>query len=53
MRHNESKLQINCVNWFKIQFPMYVLFAIPNGGARRLIEGKILKAEGVMAGVAE
>lgn len=53
MRHNESKLQINCVNWFKIQFPMYVLFAIPNGGARRLIEGKILKAEGVMAGVAD
>lgn len=53
MKHIESKIQISCVNWFRIQFPMYVLFAIPNGGARRLIEGKILKAEGTMAGVSD
>ncbi|MFY7733749.1 MAG: VRR-NUC domain-containing protein [Bacteroidia bacterium] len=53
MKHLESKIQINCVKWFKIQFPMYVLFSIPNGGARRLIEAKILKAEGVMSGVSD
>jgi len=53
MKHLESKLQIQCVNWFKLQFSLYVLFSIPNGGARRLIEGKILKAEGTMAGVSD
>jgi hypothetical protein len=53
MKHNESKLQIACVNWFKLQYPMYILFSIPNGGRRTLIEAKILKAEGIMSGVAD
>ena len=55
MRHEESALQKSCVRWFAYQFPKYhkLLFAIPNGGARRKSEAAIMKAEGVRAGVAD
>lgn len=51
MKHLESKLQTACVRWFRLQYPNYLLFAIPNGGARDLITGVILKREGVIKGV--
>ena len=50
MRHNESKLQISCVNWFRLQYPKLLLIAIPNGGKRNAFEAGILKKEGVLAG---
>jgi hypothetical protein len=50
-RHRESKLQQECVEWFRVKFPDKILFAIPNGGRRGLIEAKIMKGEGVLAGV--
>lgn len=55
MRHEESIIQQNCVKWFRLQFPRLalLLFAVPNGGARRAIEGKIMKAEGTTRGVAD
>ena len=55
MKHLESKLQSACVRWFRIQYPAYAknLFAIPNGGARDVITGAILKREGVLPGVAD
>lgn len=55
MRNEESKLQIACVKWFRYQYPEYArqLFAVPNGGNRNLITAKILKAEGVLPGVAD
>jgi hypothetical protein len=55
MKHIESKMQINCVRWFRLQYPQYakLLFSVPNGGARRLAEAKILKAEGATPGVAD
>lgn len=55
MRHDESKLQQSCVRWFRLVHPeyAYMLFAVPNGGARSATEGKMLKAEGVMAGVSD
>ena len=55
MRHAESKLQQECVKWFRLQYPCYakLLFAVPNGGARTRIEAAILKGEGVTAGVAD
>jgi len=53
MKHAESKLQIACVTWFRLQYPNEVLFAIPNGGQRNAITAKILKAEGTLAGVAD
>lgn len=55
MRHKESNLQIACVRWFRYEYPHLakMLFAVPNGGARNAITGAILKAEGVVAGVAD
>lgn len=55
MKHNESKLQQTCVAWFRLQYPRYaeLLVSIPNGGARNVVTGRILKLEGVVAGVAD
>lgn len=55
MRHEESRIQIACVGWFRMQYPTLakLLFAVPNGGARRPLEGKIMKMEGTTAGVAD
>jgi len=51
----ESKLQIACVNWFRMQHRQYagLLWATPNGGKRDKREAERLKAEGVLAGVAD
>lgn len=53
MKHLESKLQIACVKWFRLQYPNAIIFSIPNGGGRSTREAGILKAEGVLAGVAD
>lgn len=55
MIHEESKIQQVCVKWFRLQYPQLaeLLIAIPNGGARRRIEGAIMKAEGVMKGASD
>lgn len=55
MRHNESKLQQSCVRYFRLAFPKYahLLFAVPNGVATTATQGRILKAEGMTAGVAD
>jgi hypothetical protein len=36
-----------------LAYPKLILFAIPNGGKRGKIEASIMKAEGVLAGVAD
>lgn len=55
MRHEESNIQRMCVSWFRMQYPKLapLLFAVPNGGARSRITGAMLKAEGVVPGVAD
>ena len=55
IRHEESALQRNCVKWFRYQWDIYALnlIAIPNGGARNLVEAAIMKGEGVTAGAAD
>ncbi len=55
MRHIESNIQIACVKWFRLAHRRYakLLNAVPNGGARNVITGAILKAEGVIPGVAD
>ena len=55
MKHRESEIQRNCVKWFRYQFkqPDYIIFAVPNGGKRGIIEASIMKLEGVMAGVSD
>lgn len=54
-RHEESSLQIDCVDWFRHTYPQCarLLFAVPNGGRRSAATGRILKSEGVVAGVAD
>lgn len=55
MKIAEHAHQANTCEWFHYQFPQYRkhLFAIPNGGARhKAVAGK-LRAEGVVAGVAD
>lgn len=51
----EHRIQVGCVQWFRMQHPelYYRLCAIPNGGARTAVTGAKLKAEGVVAGVAD
>lgn len=53
MKHEESNLQQACVKWFRLQYPNLIIFAIPNGGSRNVIEAARLKREGVLAGVAD
>ena len=55
MRNRESQIQIACVRWFRYQYPKLakVLFAVPNGGYRYYSTGRILKAEGQIAGVSD
>lgn len=55
MRHIESRIQQDCVRWFRLQYAglWNLLFAVPNGGWRGRVEASIMKAEGVTAGVAD
>lgn len=55
MRHAESADQIAVVQWWDHACRRYGLdsrdlYAVPNGGSRRRVEAKIMKAEGVRAG---
>lgn len=54
-RQSEHTLQQACVNWFRYSYPELKLnlFAIPNGQARDRRIGRVLKDEGVMAGVSD
>lgn len=51
----EHRIQQGCVRWFNLQYPHLRgrLFAVPNGGRRDVVTGAKLKAEGVVAGVAD
>lgn len=55
MRHLESALQKDCVQWFRYQYPRLacLLFSVPNGGKRGKVEAAILKAEGAVSGVSD
>lgn len=51
----EHRMQCACVRWFSLQYPALRgrLFAVPNGGRRNPVTAAKLKAEGVVAGVAD
>jgi hypothetical protein len=57
MKHEESKIQQQCVQWFRYSFPKKLIFAIPNGvliggnQLQRIKRWNILKAEGATSGV--
>lgn len=51
----EHRLQTKCVKWFRTKYRTlnHCLFAVANGGRRDEVTGAKLKAEGVLAGVAD
>ena len=53
--HRESDTQIACVAWFRQEYRGYerLLFSVPNGGYRRRVTAQVMKAEGMVAGVAD
>ena len=55
MNQEEHNLQCACVKWFAYQHPELqgLLFAVPNGSYRNKATAGKLKAEGVVAGVAD
>lgn len=55
IKQSEHSLQCSCIQWFRLQYQMYapLLFAVPNGGSRHIVEAKKLKQEGVLAGVSD
>ena len=55
MNHSESRLQQSCVYWFRLAYPEYAwcLISVPNGVATSATQGRILKAEGMVAGAAD
>lgn len=56
MRNKEEEhLQVNCILWFDYQYPLLkkLLFAVPNGGSRNVVEATNLKKQGVRAGVSD
>lgn len=54
-KNEESRLQIACVRWFRLQYPRLagLLFSVPNGAKRSRVTGAILKAEGALPGVSD
>ena len=52
-RHLESAIQQQCVMWFKLAYPRYLCFSVPNGGSRNALEAANLKKEGALAGVSD
>lgn len=52
-QHLESQIQRQMVAWFRLQYPRYIIAAIPNGGQRSALEAKIMKGEGVLAGFSD
>lgn len=52
-RHTESKIQQSVVEWFRYQYPKYIIAAIPNGGYRNAREAAIMRKEGVLAGFSD
>lgn len=55
MRNIESRIQKSCVMWFRLAYPDVegLFFAVPNGGRRDAWTARIMKDEGVRAGVAD
>lgn len=51
----EHRIQSDCVTWFRLQYPQLALrlFAVPNGSNKSVAERGKMKAEGLLAGVAD
>lgn len=52
-QHIEESIQTVCVNWFRLEYPNYIILAIPNGGSRNEREAANMKRAGVLAGASD
>mgnify|MGYP003598007570 CR=1 FL=1 len=53
---SEDQLQQQIIIWFKNEYQMHgkgLIFSVPNGGTRNMLEAKKLKQTGAMAGVSD
>jgi hypothetical protein len=53
MKHEEDTLQANIVYAVRLYYPHSLIYAIPNGGKRNVIEAARFKRQGVTAGVSD
>lgn len=55
MNYSEHFLQKSCVKYFRYAYPQYAyaLFSVPNCGVRSKTQCRILKEEGMIAGVSD
>lgn len=51
--NSEHIIQVQCVHWFRTQYPQREIFAIPNAAKRSIALAKYLQAEGLTAGVSD
>ena len=53
MKKEEQKLQIDCVEWFDLQYPKLkqLLFAVPNGSRMTIGQAVLMKRMGLRKGV--
>lgn len=53
--NDEHKMQCACVKWFRLEYPKLkdMLFAVPNAARRSARNGKYMKDEGMLPGVAD
>lgn len=50
---DEHNLQVACLRWFYAQYPSTIIYATPNAGKRNERQGRYMKDEGLLAGVAD
>ena len=53
---SEDQLQQKCITEFRNEYQMHgkgLIFSVPNGGSRNILEAKKLKQTGAMAGVSD
>lgn len=53
MQQNQHQEQKALIQWFRMQYPKLIIFAIPNGGQRNIVTATKLQAEGVLRGVSD
>ena len=51
MKHPESEIQQNAVEWFKLQYPKKLIAASQNGARVNIRQAVTLKKEGLIRGL--
>ncbi|MBD2753819.1 VRR-NUC domain-containing protein [Spirosoma validum] len=47
----EHGLQARCVEWFRLQYPQYLIYAVPNAAKRSFALAAWLEDEGLVSGI--